>query len=215
MAPVFLDAARKGITVVAPAGDGGAAPTEQDGKPVRGVSWPASDPSVFAVGGLRLGLDDEGRRTDPDVVWEDRAGASGGGVSEVFARPSYQNRVEPAVGDRRGVPDLSLTASGDGSTMIHFTEDGKTPTWVPMAGTSLAAPSSPGSSPTPTRRPATASAASTTTCTNWAATSTPAARRACSTSPTAPTATTATAPPGATTRPAGWARWTPHSSYRR
>ncbi|MFF9757921.1 peptidase S8, partial [Streptomyces sp. NPDC014344] len=24
--------------------------------------------------------------------------------------------------------------------MIHFTEDGKTPTWVPMAGTSLAAP---------------------------------------------------------------------------
>ncbi|MEU7264649.1 S53 family peptidase [Streptomyces albidoflavus] len=140
MAPVFLDAARKGITVVAPAGDGGAAPTEEDGKPVRGVSWPASDPSVFAVGGLRLGLDDEGRRTDPDVVWEDRAGASGGGVSEVFARPSYQNRVEPAVGDKRGVPDLSLTASGDGSTMIHFTEGGKTPSWVPMAGTSLAAP---------------------------------------------------------------------------
>lgn len=140
MAPVFLDAARKGITVVAPAGDGGAAPTEEDGKPVRGVSWPASDPSVFAVGGLRLGLDDEGRRTDPDVVWEDRAGASGGGVSEVFARPSYQNRAEPAVGDQRGVPDLSLTASADGSTMIHFTEDGKTPTWVPMAGTSLAAP---------------------------------------------------------------------------
>ncbi|OWA10998.1 peptidase S8 [Streptomyces sp. CS227] len=140
MAPVFLDAARKGITVVAPAGDGGAAPTEEDGEPVRGVSWPASDPSVFAVGGLRLGLDDEGRRTDPDVVWEDRAGASGGGVSEVFARPSYQNRVEPAVGDKRGVPDLSLTASGDGSTMIHFTEDGKTPSWVPMAGTSLAAP---------------------------------------------------------------------------
>ncbi|MBO1287981.1 peptidase S8, partial [Streptomyces sampsonii] len=98
------------------------------------------DPSVFAVGGLRLGLDDEGRRTDPDVVWDDRAGASGGGVSEVFDRPSYQNRVEPAVGARRGVPDLAMTASGDGSTMIHFTEDGKTPTWVPMAGTSLAAP---------------------------------------------------------------------------
>ncbi|CAM5363073.1 MULTISPECIES: S53 family peptidase [Streptomyces] len=140
MAPVFLDAARKGITVVAPAGDGGAAPTEADGEPVRGVSWPASDPSVVAVGGLRLGLDDEGRRTDPDVVWADRAGASGGGVSEVFDRPSYQNRVEPAVGGKRGVPDLSMTASGDGSTMIHFTEGGRTPAWVPMAGTSLAAP---------------------------------------------------------------------------
>ncbi|MFD4988939.1 S8 family serine peptidase [Streptomyces sp. NPDC058374] len=140
MAPVFLDAARKGITVVAPAGDDGAAPTEEGGKPVQGVSWPASDPSVFAVGGTRLGLSDEGQRTDPDAVWDDRAGASGGGVSEVFARPSYQNRVESVVGGKRGVPDLAMTASGDGSTMIHFTEDGKTPTWVPMAGTSLAAP---------------------------------------------------------------------------
>lgn len=140
MQPEFRKAAQAGITVVAAAGDDGAAPTEGTaGQPLRGVAWPASDPNVVAVGGTRLLLDDAGHRTAPDTVWDDKLGATGGGLSTVFPRPAYQNGIASIAGPHRAVPDVSLTASGDGSTMIYFTMAG-VGQWVPMVGTSLAAP---------------------------------------------------------------------------
>lgn len=142
--PVFDEAASKGITVVAATGDEGAAPGAAEAakagqEPVRTVSWPASDPGVTAVGGTRLTLDDKGRRRSPDTVWNDKGGATGGGTSVLAARPDYQDGVKKVTGEHRGVPDVSLTASATGSTMIWFTHD-RTSSWAPMLGTSLAAP---------------------------------------------------------------------------
>ncbi|WP_431033753.1 S53 family peptidase [Streptomyces sp. P6-2-1] len=142
--PVFAAAARAGTTVVAASGDDGAAPgaaqaAQLGAKAARGVAWPASDPSVTAVGGTRVTLDEAGHRRSEDTVWNDKGGAPGGGTSVLMRRPRYQDGVRDVTGDRRGVPDVSLTASAAGSTMIWFTHAGRG-TWVPMLGTSLAAP---------------------------------------------------------------------------
>ncbi|MCX3061989.1 S53 family peptidase [Streptomyces beihaiensis] len=132
-----------GMTFVAASGDNGVFDpnASDDGTHVRTTEWPASAPHVTGVGGTRLHLDDKGRRTGPDTVWNDDLGASGGGLSKVFDRPRFQagGRVAAVAGGRRAVPDISMTASGDGSTMVYIT-DAHGGSWQPLGGTSLAAP---------------------------------------------------------------------------
>jgi subtilase family serine protease len=131
------------VTVLASTGDSGvsdpsnAAGTTYFTKPV--VNWPASDPYVTGVGGTQLHLNQAGDRTAADNVWNDTAllgepGSGGGGVSSVFARPSYQSSVSSVVGSVRGVPDISLSAAVDGSAIIY--EGG----WTIVGGTSESAP---------------------------------------------------------------------------
>ncbi|WP_435208216.1 S53 family peptidase [Streptomyces sp. bgisy034] len=130
-----------GTTLVAEAGDLGAAPPiGPGGERVRSVSWPASDPSVLALGASRLHLDDTGRRTGPDTVWRDRAGATGGGTSKIFARPDYQDRVSDVVDESRGTCDLSMDASASGGTLTYqgFLPEGAG--WMPAGGADGAAP---------------------------------------------------------------------------
>lgn len=140
---LFKDMNEEGITFVASSGDNGVFDpnASDDGKKVRTVDWPAADPSVTAVGGTRLWLDDAGKRNKPDVVWNDDTGASGGGRSASFTRPGFQGEGTAATvtDGRRGVPDVSMTASGDGSAMIYMTDD-KGGGWRALGGTSLAAP---------------------------------------------------------------------------
>ncbi|MFE6685679.1 S8 family serine peptidase [Streptomyces sp. NPDC057743] len=130
-----------GTTLTASTGDLGAAPPiGPGGRRVRSVPWPAADPHVLAVGGSRLHLDDAGRRTAPDTVWNDRSGATGGGPSQTFARPGYQDRVAHVVGGRRGLPDIAMDGSSTGGTLVY---EGFLPTgagWLPVGGTSEAAP---------------------------------------------------------------------------
>jgi subtilase family serine protease len=83
-------------------------------------SWPSSDPLVTSVGGTMLTLDDLGNRLKPDVVWNDGFGASGGGVSAVFDRPEFQDRVKSVVGTHRGTPDISLSAAVDGAVILYY-----------------------------------------------------------------------------------------------
>ncbi|MFB7497476.1 S8 family serine peptidase [Streptomyces sp. NPDC056161] len=130
-----------GVSLVASAGDSGAAPPiGPHGERVKSVSWPASDPSVLSLGASRLHLDDQGRRTGPDTVWHDQYGATGGGPSQTFTRPAYQDGVEDRVGGRRGTPDICMDGSASGGTLIYqgFLPAG--PGWVPVGGTSEAAP---------------------------------------------------------------------------
>ena len=115
------------------------------------VDWPASDPLVTAVGGTTLHLDAAGERTSPDTAWNDGnnaavkkfAGAlpwaSSGGLSAIFARPSYQGSVARTVGDHRGVPDISMSASLSGGILLYGSFTGKG-TWSPGGGTSAACP---------------------------------------------------------------------------
>jgi len=104
------DAALLGITVTASAGDHGSADGEHDGAPH--VDFPASSPYALGCGGTTLiaGAD----TISSETVWNDTAigqGATGGGISTLFALPDWQhNAVVPTTPDGfagRGVPDVA------------------------------------------------------------------------------------------------------------
>src|SRR5699024_1519062 len=81
------DAAALGVTVCVAAGDRGSGDGETGSQPH--VDFPASSPSVLGCGGTRLSSRD-GAITS-EVVWDETAsgeGATGGGVSTVFALPT-------------------------------------------------------------------------------------------------------------------------------
>jgi subtilase family serine protease len=146
------------VTVLAAAGDSGAADVEQNETtyylyPV--TSWPDSDPLVTGVGGTQLHFSAQGTPAAP-TVWNDtynkptneftdgNAGpnplAGGGGLSTFFTRPAYQNGVRNVVGDRRGVPDISMSAACNGSVDTYSTFAGAAAGWSPTCGTSEATP---------------------------------------------------------------------------
>ncbi len=144
----YQNAYRSGITVLAAAGDSGPtqAVTASGAQyfPFRDVGWPASDPLVTAVGGTQLTLDTRGRAVAPVRVWNDTRlngspTASSGGLSTVFTRPSYQAGVAGVVGARRGVPDISMSASVSGAVNIYLSLPGSAG-WFPIGGTSEATP---------------------------------------------------------------------------
>jgi subtilase family serine protease len=66
--------------------------------------------------------------------------ASGGGKSVFFSRPSYQNGVKGVVGNRRGVPDISMSAACNGSVDTYGSYGGAPAGWSPTCGTSEATP---------------------------------------------------------------------------
>jgi subtilase family serine protease len=137
----FKNARDHGVSVLAASGDTGATDftLDQSGLyPFRVNSWPSSDPLVTSVGGTRLRLDDQGLRKAPDEVWNDGAGAGGGGRSHVFARPRYQDAVATVVGNRRGTPDVSMSAAVNGGVLVYlsFISAG----WSVIGGTSVATP---------------------------------------------------------------------------
>lgn len=139
----FVNAEQHGVSILAGAGDSGATDYESDEQtlysyPVQ--SWPSSDPLVTSVGGTRLDLDASGNRRAPDTTWNDDYGAGGGGLSSVFARPSYQDSVRGEVGDRRGTPDVSLSAAVDGGAIVYTSYDPDDVGWGVVGGTSEAAP---------------------------------------------------------------------------
>jgi subtilase family serine protease len=157
----FVAAAAAGVTVVASTGDTGVSDyitlTERNFSTTRTVTWPASDPLVTAVGGTELSLNAAGRQTAPDQVWNDsynprannfvfgtskpHPNASGGGISSVFSRPSYQQNVAGVVGDHRGIPDISMSAACSGLVDTYQSFGGATPAgWYYVCGTSESAP---------------------------------------------------------------------------
>ena len=139
----FKDALAHGVTVLASSGDDGATDAESDATtlyPMRVNSWPSSDPLVTSVGGSMLNLDDNGNRLSPDVVWNDRFGAGGGGESGVFSRPIYQIGVSHDVGKSRGTPDISMSAAVNGGAWIYTSFGGVSVGWHIIGGTSEASP---------------------------------------------------------------------------
>jgi len=152
----YLDAYAHHVTVLAASGDSGAADLKLDAstfytRPV--TSWPDSDPLVTAVGGTQLKL---AGGTYTSVAWNDTYDsaatryfalakapvpfASGGGLSEFFARPPYQNGVRSVTGDRRGVPDIAMSAACDGAVNVYSTFPGQPAGWSLICGTSEATP---------------------------------------------------------------------------
>ena len=109
----FAAGTEHGITLVAGAGDWGAAQYSCDGNSfIKAVGVPASDPLVTAVGGTTLHADLKTGSYKNEVVWNEGTanGAGGGGFSSLYQRPDYQAGID-APGSMRGVPDVSYNAS--------------------------------------------------------------------------------------------------------
>lgn len=130
-------AAALGISVFVAAGDSGSSDGVADGQPH--VDFPASSPHVTACGGTRL-VAAQGV-IEAETVWNDGAygGATGGGVSEVFSLPPWQQAAGvPAAPDGRvgrGVPDVAGDA--DPYTGYRVLVDGAASV---VGGTSAVAP---------------------------------------------------------------------------
>jgi kumamolisin len=125
------EAALLGITIVAASGDNGSSNGINDGK--NHVDFPASCPHVLAVGGTRL-MASNGS-IESETAWSDgpNSGATGGGFSGVFQRPTWQAAVVTQSG--RGVPDVAGHA--DPGTGYSILVDGQHEV---VGGTSSAVP---------------------------------------------------------------------------
>ena len=137
MNEAFKSATLLGVTVCIASGDSGSADSIDDGK--AHVNFPASSPYVLACSGTSLQVN--GNAIVSEVVWHDSdSSATGGGVSEIFAKPSYQNNANVPVSVNsgfvgRGVPDVA--ADADPATGYKVLVDGQ-PSVV--GGTSAVAP---------------------------------------------------------------------------
>ena len=130
----FLAAASIGVTVCVATGDHGSGDNVNDGHDH--VDFPASSPNVLACGGTTV------QNSGNEFVWNHDGGATGGGVSAVFARPSWQNGLQvtrsggnPTPLNKRGTPDVSGDA--DPVTGYNVRVDG---VWLSVGGTSAVAP---------------------------------------------------------------------------
>ncbi len=122
---IVQQGAAKGITFAASSGDSGSKACNP-----KGVESPASSPHVVAVGGTSLYVTNSaGYRSE--TAWS----GSGGGVSTVFAKPSYQNGINGVIGSTRNVPDVAYP--GDPNTGHDYLFAGK---WSITGGTSWASP---------------------------------------------------------------------------
>ena len=148
----FVNAAAHQVTVLGATGDAGSTDYKNQAGTLlythRVTDWPSTDPLVTAVGGTQLHLDAGGKRTLPDNVWNDTnllgsPAAGSGGVSHVFARPTYQDGVKATVGASRGVPDVSMSAAVDGGASVYLGKSiapGSAAGFFTFGGTSLATP---------------------------------------------------------------------------
>jgi kumamolisin len=140
MDEAFQAAAAMGVTVCVAAGDDGSTDGVNDG--LNHVDFPASSPNVLACGGTTLVA--SGNNITSETTWNELAnneGATGGGISDVFTLPTYQNGagVPPSANPNhnvgRGVPDVSGDA--DPTTGYVTLVDGQPDV---IGGTSAVAP---------------------------------------------------------------------------
>lgn len=148
---LFYQAATQGQTVFAAAGDDGSTDCLQDGTTNAGalaVDDPASQPYVIGVGGTSIGATSENTWNDSG----DTEGAGGGGVSQGWCMPTYQDQsaipgminsdslTNSACGTAdpylRQVPDVSADADPETGYTIYLSGS-----WQGgWGGTSAAAP---------------------------------------------------------------------------
>src|SRR5215472_8956332 len=131
-------AAALGVTITVASGDDGSTDGVSGGG--NNVDFPASSPHVLACGGTKLV--GSGTTITSEAAWNELStneGATGGGVSTLFALPNWQtNSKVPAPTANtggRGVPDVAGDA--DPSTGYTVRVDGQTTT---IGGTSAVAP---------------------------------------------------------------------------
>ena len=154
---LFEEAATQGQTIFAAAGDDGSTDCYGDAKAPNQaqlyVDDPASQPNVVGVGGTSITAGSE-------TVWNNSAGAGGGGVSSTWCMPSYQDQpaipglissaskpsqLVPAAGCATGsymrqVPDVSADADPATGYVLYWKGAWSGTSGYIYGGTSAAAP---------------------------------------------------------------------------
>ena len=147
-------AAARHVTVVAGTGDIGpvSEPCDEldlvNGTPfplVTETNLPAADPLVLAAGGTTLNASHQTGAYLSETAWGLPYGtpgtafqASGGGYSDRYARPGYQDDL--VTGPARGVPDVSADANGNTGMALVLSNGSGGYTIRNSGGTSAAAP---------------------------------------------------------------------------
>jgi subtilase family serine protease len=140
---LWQQAATQGITVFVSSGDSGAAGCDSASASrathARGVNGLCSSPYSVCVGGTMFndssnpslywspsntsGTQSSALSYIPEVVWnESSAGglwASGGGMSTLYAKPSWQTGTGVPADGKRDVPDVSLSAAGHDGYLMY------------------------------------------------------------------------------------------------
>ncbi len=161
---LFQQAAAQGMTVIAATGHAGAAACDTGSIAVNGlaVTFPASSQYVTAIGGTEFNAPSTGTYFNssnnanggsatsyiPEVAWNDgNQAATGGGVSTLVAKPSWQTGTGVPSDGQRDIPDVAFAASlktdgllfcNNGSCTNGFLNSGGTP--AVTGGTSAGAP---------------------------------------------------------------------------
>uniref|UniRef100_A0A6C0KGJ5 Peptidase S53 domain-containing protein n=1 Tax=viral metagenome TaxID=1070528 RepID=A0A6C0KGJ5_9ZZZZ len=122
----LASAAAKGINICVASGDNGS--SDGSGNSTT-CNYPSSSPNVIACGGTSLkcpSLTYDGSTIE--TTWS----GSGGGISKIYGKPSYQSSLS---GNHRKIPDISLNA--DPNTGISILLGGS---YAVYGGTSFVAP---------------------------------------------------------------------------
>jgi kumamolisin len=132
------DASTIGVTILAASGDNGSTDGAPSGTPT--VDFPASSPFVLGCGGTRLAI--SAGAISSEQAWNELSageGATGGGVSEFFALPTFQQTANVPKAPNgflgRGVPDVAGDA--DPESGYNVLVDGQQ---TVIGGTSAVAP---------------------------------------------------------------------------
>lgn len=127
---IFSQCAVQGIPVFCASGDNGAFDCK-DKDTEFAVDYPSADPYVTAVGGTSLRIADDNSRIR-ETAWT----GSGGGVSTMWPRQSWQTGAGVPAGDKRVTADVALVSDPWTGYTCYF--DGQ---WQLLGGgTSFAAP---------------------------------------------------------------------------
>jgi subtilase family serine protease len=165
---MFASAVAKGITLFASSGDEGAALPTCDGSSwVQAASSPADDPFVTGVGGTELiaapacrdattlneipcarpakpagTYESETALNEPAGEFTEGNFSTGGGFSDLFKRPDFQDGIHGISRSTRGVPDVAYTgAIGHGVLASCGACAGiSTPVFFVFGGTSVGSP---------------------------------------------------------------------------
>lgn len=142
MSALAEQGAAKGITFAASSGDAGGDLC---------ANAPASSPYFVGIGGTTLNVTSSGAWAT-ETAWGDTTASgptgSGGGISSVFALPSWQQGLAGVISGGRNVPDVALDANPLSGAALYIGETGFGPSGAtgwnvlfnPIGGTSLACP---------------------------------------------------------------------------
>jgi subtilase family serine protease len=118
----YQQADGQGVTIFGSSGDNGVANPNVSGKiyPFPTVNFPSSSPYITSVGGTSLMATIHGTYQS-ETGWS----GSGGGISQYFPEPAYQqaylpSSVQQLLNGYRGLPDISYNADPNTSILVYL-----------------------------------------------------------------------------------------------